>query len=192
VSNIQHPEMVKGLAKSGAQIINDFTPDTAHILHMAIGIAGESGELASVIHSKFEFEAIDKKNVVEELGDLEFYLEGFRQGLGISRLETIVDDTSYDMDRGIMSSAKNGAMFLNIASSILLDQIKKVAFYVKPVNTDNVVKSLIKIEGHMYILRKCFYITYEQTLEHNIAKLGDRYQGHQYSDEQAIARADKN
>ena len=32
---------------------------------------------------------LDMKNVVEELGDLEFYMEGLRQGLGITREETL-------------------------------------------------------------------------------------------------------
>lgn len=28
---------------------------------------------------------LDRENVLEELGDLEFYMEGIRQGLGITR-----------------------------------------------------------------------------------------------------------
>ena len=32
---------------------------------------------------------LDRENVIEELGDLEFYMEGLRQGLGITREETL-------------------------------------------------------------------------------------------------------
>ena len=34
-------------------------------------------------------QAIDRENVIEELGDLEFYMEGVRQNLGITREETL-------------------------------------------------------------------------------------------------------
>lgn len=83
-------DMVAALAKPGADIIATLTPEKAHSLHMAVGISGEAGELLdavkkSVIYNK----ELDRENVIEELGDLEFYLEGLRAGLGITRQETI-------------------------------------------------------------------------------------------------------
>ena len=85
-----HPELVSNLAKSGADIIATMTPALAHDLHMAVGISGEAGELLdavkkSVIYNK----PLDRENVIEELGDLEFYMEGLRQGLSITREETL-------------------------------------------------------------------------------------------------------
>lgn len=82
--------MVAALAKSGRAIIESLTPDKAHALHMAVGISGEAGELLdavkkSVIYNK----PIDRENIVEELGDLEFYMEGLRQVYRIDRIETI-------------------------------------------------------------------------------------------------------
>lgn len=114
---IKHDEMVKALAKSGETIANEINGDDAHLMHMAIGISGEAGELLDAIKKQVIYRKdLDRENVLEELGDLEFYMEGIRQGLGITR---------------------------------------------------------------------------EQCLEANIAKLGKRYEGMQYSDGAAQTRADK-
>lgn len=84
--------MVRSLAKPGAQIIADLTPDNAHLWHMASCICGEAGELFDAIKKPAIYAkgTIDRAHVVEELGDIEFYMEGLRQKLGISRTETIV------------------------------------------------------------------------------------------------------
>jgi len=73
----------------------------------------------------------------------------------------------------------------------LLDAIKKVVAYNKPADRVNIVEELGDLEFYMAGLRQAFDITREETLEANIAKLGKRYKQHQYSDEQAHARADK-
>jgi len=88
---IKFEDMVKALAKPGEAIISQLTPDTAHNIHMAIGIAGEAGELLDAIKKQAIYnKPVDRENVVEELGDLEFYMEGLRQRLGITREETLV------------------------------------------------------------------------------------------------------
>ena len=109
--------MVAQLAKDGKIIADEMTPANAHIIHMAIGVSGEAGELLDACKKAVIYQKpLDRDNVVEELGDLEFYMEGLRQGLGITR---------------------------------------------------------------------------EETIEANIKKLGVRYKGHTYSDDQAQSRADK-
>lgn len=83
---IKHHEMVKALAKSGEQIAAEINADDAHLMHMAIGISGEAGELLDAIKKQVIYrKPLDRENVLEELGDLEFYMEGIRQGLGITR-----------------------------------------------------------------------------------------------------------
>lgn len=90
MSKINHSEMVRVLAKSGETIVSEMSGDDAHILHMTIGISGESGVLLDAIKKRVIYrKPLDRKNVIEELGDLEFYMEGLRQGLGISREETL-------------------------------------------------------------------------------------------------------
>lgn len=115
--DFSHAEMVRGLSKPGEQILNEMTSEQAELLHMAVGVAGEAGELLDAV-KKFAIyqKSIDAENIMEELGDLEFYLERIRQMMNFSR---------------------------------------------------------------------------ESTLEYNIEKLGKRYKGHQYSNEQAQSRADK-
>lgn len=90
MTQIKHSEMVTTLVKSGDAIISSLTPEKAHVLHMAVGISGESGELLDAVKKHVIYnKPIDRENVIEELGDLEFYMEGLRQGFGISREETI-------------------------------------------------------------------------------------------------------
>ena len=85
-----HAQMVKDLAKDGSLIAEELTGYSAHILHMAVGVSGESGELLDAIKKHVIYNKdLDRDNVIEELGDLEFYMEGLRQGLGISREQTL-------------------------------------------------------------------------------------------------------
>ena len=57
---------------------------------MAVGVAGEAGELLDAVKKHTVYcKAIDVENVIEELGDLEFYMEGVRQALGLTREQTL-------------------------------------------------------------------------------------------------------
>lgn len=87
---IKHADMVKVLAKSGEDLVKEMTPLKAHLNHMVIGISGEAGELGDAI-KKFSMynKTLDLENVIEELGDLEFFLEGVRNKLGITRGQTL-------------------------------------------------------------------------------------------------------
>lgn len=85
-----YSKMVSALAKSGAEILNELTPADAHALHMSVGISGEAGELLDAIKKGAVYRTgYDRDNIIEELGDLEFYMEGLRQGFGITRQETL-------------------------------------------------------------------------------------------------------
>jgi len=89
-NQISHAELVEKLAKPGEDIIAQLTPEKAHLWHMATGASGESGELEDAIKKHVIYnKPLDRENVIEELGDLEFYLEGIRQGLGLTRDEVL-------------------------------------------------------------------------------------------------------
>jgi len=91
MSKFTHQEMVKVLAKNGDTIAEELTGTEAHIIHMVMGISGEAGELLDAIKKATIYrKPIDMENVIEELGDIEFYMEGLRQKLNITRDETIV------------------------------------------------------------------------------------------------------
>lgn len=86
----QFEAMVTALAKPGQAILREVTADQMHALHMAVGASGEAGELLDAIKKWVIYQKpLDTVNVIEELGDLEFYLQGLREGLGITREQTI-------------------------------------------------------------------------------------------------------
>jgi len=84
-------EMVRALKKKGSSILETLTPDQASAIHMSMALCGEAGELVDAVKKWAIYgKPLDRENAVEELGDLEFYMEGVRQDLGISREETLV------------------------------------------------------------------------------------------------------
>ena len=99
----EHKNMVTKLVKPGATILEGLTPDRTNLLHMAIGIVGEGGE---VIDAAKRVAIYGKgltpdllENLTEELGDLEFYMEGLRQEIGVTREETLQHNIA-KLDKG--------------------------------------------------------------------------------------------
>ena len=89
-SDHQHAAMVAELAKPGREIVAELTPEKAHLWHMASALMGEAGELFDAVKKCAVYgKDLDVDNVVEELGDIEFYLEGLRQQLRIDRTRTL-------------------------------------------------------------------------------------------------------
>ncbi len=116
---MNHADMVKALAKPGADIVASLTPETAHLLHMAVGVSGEAGELLDAVKKAAIYvKPIDRANVVEELGDLEFYMEGLRQGLGITREETL------EANIAKLSVRYNGLKYTNEAAQARADKVE--------------------------------------------------------------------
>ena len=88
---IDHSEMVARLAKDGAQILSELTKEKCHLWHMATGASGEAGELLDAVKKHVAYNReIDRENVIEVLGDLEFYAEGIRQAVGVTREEVLL------------------------------------------------------------------------------------------------------
>ena len=87
---IQFEDMVRALVKSGDAILRELSPIQADLLHMGVGVSGEAGELLDAIKKNTIYgKPLDIENVVEELGDLEFYMEHIRQIVGVTRQQTI-------------------------------------------------------------------------------------------------------
>lgn len=190
---ISHPDMVATLAKSGELIASELTPENAHLLHMTIGIVGEAGELLDAFDQAVSFNlAVDNENIIEELGDSEFYIEGFRQGLGVTRDEVLAVECDPNT---IFGSQPLIAPVLTLKYTIqttnLLDLVKKVVVYQKDVPTEDIVAILSKMEILLMVIREQCGFQYGECLDHNINKLGKRYEGFKYSDRAAQDRADK-
>ena len=95
METITHSELVKTLAKPGDAILKEMTPHQCNIQHMAIGICGEAGELIDAVKKNSVYQKpLDRENIIEELGDIEFYMEGLRQALDITREETLVHNVA--------------------------------------------------------------------------------------------------
>jgi len=117
MSKIKHDEMVATLVKPGYAIRESLTTHDCHILHMVMGISGESGELLDAIKKSVIYrKPIDRDNVIEELGDLEFYMEGLRQGLNITRAETLEQNIAK------LSERYNGLKYTNEAAIARADK----------------------------------------------------------------------
>lgn len=87
---MKHEDLVRDLVKSGIDIKAQLTAHDCHVIHMAMGIAGEAGEILDYIKKVVMYrKELDYDHLVEELGDLEFYLEGLRQSCGMTREEVL-------------------------------------------------------------------------------------------------------
>ena len=65
--------------KNPDHIVEEFNGTKADLLHMAVGISKEAGELLdAVARLCFYDKELDLENVVEEMGDIEFFLSGLR------------------------------------------------------------------------------------------------------------------
>jgi len=88
--DITHPDLVTALVKPAEDVLEKLTPFQADLIHSMMGIAGEAGELLDAVKKHVIYQKpLDLENVVEELGDMEFYMEQMRQRLGITREQTI-------------------------------------------------------------------------------------------------------
>ena len=60
------------------------------ILNSALGLCGESGEVADLVKKcRFQGHDLDKKKIIEELGDVCWYIAIMSKGLGVD-LETVM------------------------------------------------------------------------------------------------------
>jgi NTP pyrophosphatase (non-canonical NTP hydrolase) len=83
--NKQFADHVAILAKPGVAIVNELSHQDCHRIHMVLGIAGEAGELVDAVKKAAIYQKpLDHDNIVEELGDLVFYMQGLMNDLGIT------------------------------------------------------------------------------------------------------------
>ena len=171
---ITHPELVSTLKKPGSAILATLSPEKADAWHMASCIPGEAAELFEALRNN------DRDNALEELGDIQFYVEGIRQAYGITRQETLTTTVIMFVPEDVVKT-----------SGIVFDVVKKHVIYNKDFDRAALVTALTHFELALAAFAIYFGLTYEETLAHNIAKLSVRYNGLKYSDKAAQDRADK-
>lgn len=135
--NANHAQLVANLAKDPTEVLDELTPRHAHLIHMIMGISGEAGELLDAIkkHAIYQ-KPLDLENVIEELGDLEFYMQGIRAELGITREETLVHNISklnkrYEKGYSNKAAQERADKILNIS--------KPYGMYVEDDSPDRIV-----------------------------------------------------
>lgn len=173
---IDHKDMVAKLAKSGSDIVAELNPESAHILHMAVGVSGEVAELLTAIAND------DRANCLEELGDIEFYFEGLCQGTSIILIHEVVDPGTLTVDpfTDVIIQAGN-----------ILDVAKKIAVYNDPSKMTELTVEMQRFRNAIDEFYALAEFKHEDALAANIKKLGKRYEGFNYSNEAAKSRADK-
>lgn len=83
-------QLAEDLSKPGEEIAALMTADEAHLWHMATGVSGEAGELLDAVKKSVVYKKpLDRENVVEELGDLRFYMAGLMNALDITEDELL-------------------------------------------------------------------------------------------------------
>ncbi|AKU43067.1 MazG-like pyrophosphatase [Rhodobacter phage RcTitan] len=111
-------QMAQDLSKSGAEIAAKLTEGEADLWHMATGVAGEAGELLDAIKKHVVYKReLDRENVVEELGDLRFYMAGLMNRLGITE-EEILSHNNRKLSKRYASGAYSNAQAVERADKV--------------------------------------------------------------------------
>lgn len=174
---ITHPEMVKKLVKDPQEIIDTLTLKKVDMWHAATGIGGEGPELLAGFFDD-PHKGVDAGNVMEELGDIEFYVQQLVSNTGITR-------TIPEKAQGL-SPVK-----VAIACGNVLDIVKKHVVYDQELNEGKLTAAVAELDHAMAAIRARFHWSRDDVLDHNIEKLSRRYKGLKYTDDAAKQRADK-
>lgn len=137
---------------------------TTDMLHCAIGVASEVGEL---------IEAIEKKDIVnigEEIADQMWYVSNLGNFIGLDMYSKFIftkkpfyEERNFYVNRAVK------------LSSGLLDIFKKVVFYNKELDTTALAMMLFDIIQNLYDLCNVLQIDIEKLLDNNIGKLRKRF-----------------
>ena len=141
-------------------------PQPTALLHGCIGLAGEAGELAEAL-SKWlnDGAALDRTNLIEELGDCEWYCAEIQYALGQS-IMTTPHTTCY-----LAYSHQQ----LVVQTGVLMTVIQRWLYYGKGLDVDKVVQAVGHILGYVCEIASRIEVTISEVREKNIAKLRARY-----------------
>lgn len=153
----------------------------AAMMHAAIGIAGETGELK---------QADNRKNFLEECGDMEFYIEAAWQQIAERK---DLENGAVSFQESLFTNVNMGNVLgrIHLTASELLDHAKKCWVY-EDGNRDDAIA--VHLQVLSYLLQRMYEMTgtsREEVRGLNQVKLMKRYSSGTYSNQQALARADK-
>lgn len=183
MKNETYSEMVSRLKKPGADVLNDMDAFKAGLMHMALGIVGEYGEVKDAyekFHSGRKYYvgySVDPniQPLIKELGDLEFYLEGLSQLIRRPR-------------NRVCYSAQDTA-----ATEVfsIAEAVKKHVVNGSPLNVSDLEDRIERVDSRMTNIRAELGVKLSYILSRNMDKLDARYASGVYTREQAINRSDE-
>ena len=156
---------------------------TKNLLHGAIGLCTEAGEMLHFANQVREGTKIDIVNLEEELGDLLWYLAIFDRDIPEYREErksVFVGEVSMEQIPVFFEG-------LSITTSEILDLLKKNIFYGKDIDLEKLATFIAQIQGQIDTICMTFKLSGPDIREKNINKLKARY-GEKFSEEAAINR----
>ncbi|WCD44184.1 putative nucleotide pyrophosphohydrolase [Xylophilus phage Lumi] len=159
----------------------------APLMHGLVGMTSEINEF---------LDAKTRKNLVEELGDIKFYLEAARLHAGP---KPAAEDSFNEQFGFVFTSIQNMSMELVRQISVAMDVLKKPWAYgaKRELDSAKMHETLDTIDATLNTIYQAFGLTkYEVEFGNMVKLLGTpemkgRYHEGAYSDEQALARADK-
>lgn len=171
-----YEEMVRNLFKK------DLPGHRAILMHSAIGVAGEGGELKK---------AHNRANTIEELGDIEFYIQAACNDVADHGANlAVIAVTSLEP-----LTAYNWMDVVHTAGSDFLDAVKKSWVYGdREPNLAAVAQAIFTLQSALAFGYEILGTTREEVRYLNQVKLigkDGRYKSGVYSDAAALARADK-
>lgn len=139
MSTTPYEQFVQSIVKSGHDILVQLTPLQASMLHMAVGVSGESGELLDAVKKHCVYQKpLDFDNVKEEAGDILFYLTGLLNDMGITLNECI------EANREKLSKRYPNKCYSNAAAIARADKIEVVEAIVELKDDDDLAG--VKVE----------------------------------------------
>lgn len=189
---ITHPELVKALVKEPRAIMSTLSESTTDLWHGATGVAGEGGELLAAI--AMDPALIDEENVIEECGDILFYMEQIVQRVNDYHHFELNFKAAYERAQTLPISPSDlltYAILVATNACDVLDAVKKTAIYNKALDFDRLHQAMHGVALGVTTILLAYGYSINTALEHNIKKLSVRYEGLQYSDAAAGERADK-
>ena len=164
-------------------------PTQHHAEHMALGILGELGEILDAVKKHYVYgKPLDKVNLMEEVGDIFWYLAGLvhvfgkPDGLDFAEFEKVeINQEKLDASRSVMQfSLITLCKPIAVCTSDLVSAVMD--------GNDAELKDCIGIiAAVLHGTARLLDVDLDEALERNIAKLAKRY-GDKYTDYAAVNR----
>lgn len=152
--------------------------DKLNLTHMALGLAGELGEIVNCTGTELKLK-VDKPNLKEELGDIYWYLSNY-----CTMREVPIPDS-----QALKIQLPTERCFELLISSIseLVDLVKRFEAYNKEIDRSKEIETVYDIYCALYMFETAYDLDGAEVRAINIRKLEIRYP-EKFSDALAINR----